>query len=277
MEKKVIGWCIIPPNIIAREDITASEKILYGRIVGLADNKGYCYASNQWLGEQTGLNKRTISNLVTDLQKKKLIKVVVDRTNNNEVLERKIYPLELLSEAQNPLPSTLSSVDPSPLNNVDPSTLKTVYPSTLKLLHSNRDTSETDLSISSNEDIETEVSESHLKKKKVTPRSLGITTVFGGKRKLLRKNPNVDAVIFYLKKSMGVPVLDGSIKQNREYAHLLLVKFKSLESVQKIIDAGVANKFWGTKITSCRQVYQRAVELISDTRNPTGRTIQLVE
>lgn len=86
-----IGWCLIPPHIISREDLSSSQKLIYGRLQGLTGKKGYCFAKNRWIGSQLCLKKDTISALLSDLQKKDLIRMEVVKSNDGEVVERRIY------------------------------------------------------------------------------------------------------------------------------------------------------------------------------------------
>ncbi|MGD9129272.1 MAG: helix-turn-helix domain-containing protein [Candidatus Woesebacteria bacterium] len=93
--KRPVGWCLIPPEVMARNDLSNSEKLLLGRINGLRNEKGYCYATNRWLGEQIGLQEGTISNIISSLVRKGLIDRKIIRDENKEVIERQLYPIEI--------------------------------------------------------------------------------------------------------------------------------------------------------------------------------------
>ena len=84
-----IGWCVIPPYIMSRADLSSNEKMLYGRILGLSGKEGYCFASNEWLGKQIGLTGRAVRAIIAKLKEKKLIDTEVDLTL---ISQRKIYP-----------------------------------------------------------------------------------------------------------------------------------------------------------------------------------------
>lgn len=85
------GWCLIPPHIVANKDFTASEKLLYGRIVGLTGKNGYCWASNYWLGLQIGINEKTVKNIIWSFKKKGLIETKVFRDDDNHITKRYIF------------------------------------------------------------------------------------------------------------------------------------------------------------------------------------------
>lgn len=91
-QSQILGWCLIPPYILAREDLSLSEKVLFGIILGLADKDGYCFASNTWLGKQIGLSKIRISHLISHLKELGLIRVELERDENGKIIQRKIYP-----------------------------------------------------------------------------------------------------------------------------------------------------------------------------------------
>lgn len=93
MAEKRIGWCLIPPGIFSRTDISQSQKMLIGRIVGLVNNDGYCYASNKWLGEQLGITKGQSANIIMDLHRRGFLKIELIRNENKRIIERRIYPV----------------------------------------------------------------------------------------------------------------------------------------------------------------------------------------
>lgn len=83
-------------------------------------------------------------------------------------------------------------------------------------------------------------------------------------------DPEINEVINYFKKTLNLPILDGSIKENRRYASLTLKKFKGASRAKKLIDLLAKNNFWNTKITSFRALYNNGVRLLSETRRKGG-------
>lgn len=92
-ESKSTGWCLIPPTILARKDLSVREKLLMGRILGLIDTNGYCYASNAWLGAQLDISKHTVTHLLTSLARKGLVSIALIKDDTGQITERRIYPL----------------------------------------------------------------------------------------------------------------------------------------------------------------------------------------
>lgn len=85
------GWCLIPPEIVSKNDLTPNEKLIVGRINGLCSLKGYCFASNNWLSRQFGLSPGTISNIVSSLVKKNLLRREVVRNKEGRIIQRRLY------------------------------------------------------------------------------------------------------------------------------------------------------------------------------------------
>ncbi|MEW6606050.1 MAG: helix-turn-helix domain-containing protein [bacterium] len=85
-------FILIPLEIAKRKDLAASEKLLFAEINILTKQKGFCYASNQYLAEQIGFTKSNIRSLIKKLEKKDLIKTEFER--NKEGTWRKIFILK---------------------------------------------------------------------------------------------------------------------------------------------------------------------------------------
>lgn len=74
-----IGYLYIPEYIMAMDDLSLQEKVVYGRIVGLTGEKGYCFATNEWLGKQIGLSADRVKKIISRLNKLSIIYVHVKR------------------------------------------------------------------------------------------------------------------------------------------------------------------------------------------------------
>lgn len=83
-------------------------------------------------------------------------------------------------------------------------------------------------------------------------------------------NKDINFLISYLKEKLSLPLLDGTVQQNRRYAHSLIRKFGGVEKVKLLIDATAQDDFWATKITSFQQLFYKAVQIISKTRKRGG-------
>lgn len=76
---------IFEDTMLKDDSINSTDKLIYGIIGVLSNNKGYCYANNDYLSKQLNLSKRTITNSIGKLKKARYIKV------ENEKNIRKIY------------------------------------------------------------------------------------------------------------------------------------------------------------------------------------------
>ena len=88
-------------------------------------------------------------------------------------------------------------------------------------------------------------------------------------------NPDINETISYFKITLGLPLLDGSLQKNRQYAYLCLKKFGGVEKVKTLINSAKANQFWSTRITSFMNLYYKAINIISSNRDQKGGVLQL--
>ena len=57
----------IPESIATSKELSSSEKLVAGVIIGLINNTGKCYATNYWIAKQVDVTSRTVSSAVTKL------------------------------------------------------------------------------------------------------------------------------------------------------------------------------------------------------------------
>lgn len=97
-----LGWVLIPPHIMARKDLTLTDKVLLGKINGLTGEKGYCWASNEWLGKQIGIEEQTVKNLLVKFAKMKLINREFIYTEKMEIQERRLTLTPFTADGNTP-------------------------------------------------------------------------------------------------------------------------------------------------------------------------------
>lgn len=92
---------VIPADVRYDTVLAPNAKLLYGEITALAGADGYCWATNDYFSRLYGLNKRTITRLVGQLQERGHIRVEVTRKNEGSgvVDQRKIYIGRQLAQA----------------------------------------------------------------------------------------------------------------------------------------------------------------------------------
>lgn len=87
---------IIPAPLV--EDGNHIRALLFGLITSLANDKGYCYASNEYMAKKLGRKStRIITENLTDLQKNGWIEMELEKNH-----KRKIWPLIPLAKKRQP-------------------------------------------------------------------------------------------------------------------------------------------------------------------------------
>lgn len=85
-----MNFIIIPFDLLARTDLTASEKNLMGLIQSLSAKEGHCFASNQYLATSLGANSESVRKWINTLEKKGLLSRAIKKKPNGEVDTRDI-------------------------------------------------------------------------------------------------------------------------------------------------------------------------------------------
>ena len=110
MEKinKLNYYSIIPATILFNNQIKPNEKLLYAMLTSLASKEGFCFASNKYLAERLNVKANTVSSWITDLKRKGFIIVEIIRSDNNEIIQRKIYINDVPYIINKGLPSAIN-------------------------------------------------------------------------------------------------------------------------------------------------------------------------
>lgn len=98
-DNKKSYYAIIPANVRYDKELTPNAKLLYGEITALCNEKGYCWASNEYFAGLYSVSKQSISSWVSLLAKKNYIKTTIQyKENSKEILSRYIrifeYPMQ---------------------------------------------------------------------------------------------------------------------------------------------------------------------------------------
>lgn len=85
-------YAIIPANVRYDNDLTPNAKLLYGEITALCNEKGYCWASNEYFAELYKTSTRTVSRWIQQLTSKGYVtSKLIYRKGTKEVEQRHIY------------------------------------------------------------------------------------------------------------------------------------------------------------------------------------------
>ena len=93
-EQKNNWYATIQASVICATDISANEKLLIALIDNLSTDNKPCYASNKYLGDLLGINKNSISRMVTDLVKKGYLHNSIKRDSNKVLIQRHLTVIE---------------------------------------------------------------------------------------------------------------------------------------------------------------------------------------
>lgn len=85
MEDKPNYYSIIPATVRYDKELKANEKLLYGEITSLCNDKGYCWASNKYFSELYNVSTRSITEWVSNLESKNYISIRYDKDNKRYI------------------------------------------------------------------------------------------------------------------------------------------------------------------------------------------------
>lgn len=90
-ENKKSYYAIIPANVRYDKKIRPNAKLLYGEITALTNEKGYCWANNQYFSDLYEVSKETISRWVSELSDRGYITVeLIYKEGSNQIINRYI-------------------------------------------------------------------------------------------------------------------------------------------------------------------------------------------
>ncbi len=78
-----MGCIVIDDSIVKSNKINSTDKLVYGVIKALTNNKGYCYASNDYISKKVNLSKRTITKSIGNLKQANYIRVETTNYQRN--------------------------------------------------------------------------------------------------------------------------------------------------------------------------------------------------
>lgn len=118
----------IPIEILTNENLSDKEKFIYSIILYFSKEKNYCSVSNNQLAELLNLTTNHISKLISSLNNKKYVKVILKYKKDSKEIENRILkPIfkfnnrcnskQLLTHNQNGL-SPLLKIDKDINNNI---------------------------------------------------------------------------------------------------------------------------------------------------------------
>ena len=92
MTEKKSYYAIIPADVRYDKKLCANAKLLYGEITALCNEKGYCWASNDYFAQLYEKTEETVSRWISQLIKQNYINAEYIK-RGFEITERRIYIL----------------------------------------------------------------------------------------------------------------------------------------------------------------------------------------
>ncbi len=92
----------IPPEVLFEPRLSSGAKLLYGEILFLTHNYGFCSQKNAYFSANHHVCVKTVNNWIHELKTLDLIKIELIRNQNKEVELRKIFALVQIDQSKGP-------------------------------------------------------------------------------------------------------------------------------------------------------------------------------
>ena len=90
-ENQTSYYSVIPATVRYDNRLKPAEKLIYGEITSLTNQKGYCFAQNKYFAKLYNVNPHTVSQWFSHLEKLGYIYIELIRDKKKEIRERRIY------------------------------------------------------------------------------------------------------------------------------------------------------------------------------------------
>lgn len=118
-EQQKSYYAIIPANVRYDKDLAPNAKLLYGEITVLCNEKGYCWASNQYFAELYGVSVPSVKRWVNSLVNKGYVYRTLTYKPNSKEVDKRILSID--SGIKIDTTSVQKCYDPSIKNNTSSS------------------------------------------------------------------------------------------------------------------------------------------------------------
>ena len=107
-------YAIIPADIRYNQNICANAKLLYGEITALCNEKGFCWASNQYFADLYQVNKKSISRWIKQLEETG--KIYIDTVYNPKNKKIEARHIKIYTPMDKNVPTPMDKNVPTPMD-----------------------------------------------------------------------------------------------------------------------------------------------------------------
>ena len=120
MENQKSYYAIIPAIIRYDIELSANAKLLYGEITALCNEKGYCWATNEYFAKLYNVSERTVTEWVKILQNKGYIHTHIETKRYEDGTVKKIRYIHIEFLCQNHIEEKPQNhIEEKPQNHIE--------------------------------------------------------------------------------------------------------------------------------------------------------------
>lgn len=262
-------FAILPVSIL-ESDMSANAKLLYAEVMALSKKSGVCYATNEYLAKRLHLSPRTIPSLLKELKGCGLLIINIKRSEKGTFRDISIsffsdtrprsIAMRGIAQERGQIRNRQREIDKE---NKTAQAQNKIMPMKYQK-NENDHYEERAIDADTRAPIEDE------SENKQVARHSGS---YG--------NPDINECVSFLKQQLGGSP-DGTIKENRQFAKLLLNKFakdypdhSSLELIKRLISAGLTDSFHAKNATSFKYLYFNAQKIVMSAKVKTPKVFSI--
>lgn len=102
-------YSVIPSEVRYDKELTPNAKLLYGEITALCNEKGICWASNQYFADLYSTTKETVSRWISQLAKKKYIVIKMFYKENSKEIDKRIISISKFLQSEIPIDENVNT------------------------------------------------------------------------------------------------------------------------------------------------------------------------
>lgn len=285
MEVKKSYYAVIPASVRYDDKITPHAKLLYGEITALCNEKGYCWATNEYFSQLYSVSKRTISTWIKALCEAGYISAELVPASVNQKIKIRCLKVEgnfqnLMMRTSNPAQKESNNFaveDPEKKTstpheeNFYTPMKKTSIPHEENFAQNNTINTTMNIKINKiNKELYKYNSSSQIFQKDEDAENLGKKICHGGveKKKVFDAKSDPYLLARFLEKSIVAnnPKFPKSEKQRQRWARdfdLMIRRDKiDADSIAEVIGWSQRDSFWKSNILSGKKVREKYQQLL---------------